>query len=683
MPYNNAVGSFCRFVLVLFVVSSTTTLHGQNQNDPIFDWQVRKLLENEPMTIQNWQTWRLRLYKWAPGVFDYSQAAFAAGREFVRSHSNEKDELPPPLSTDPMAYYLLAGSLAERAHKETESLQYKLMMRRAELIARKSVAFDPTFAYAHRLLGWTFVLQSGDNRMLLQDAQRSFFEAKQRDQLIEMAPVYGDLHAFSGNYVEADKHYRSAFDRFPENEPFAWKFAYNLLNFNESKGDKIFKAQLVVKRFPKIGGFYAIRAAVYARFEEYQFALEDLKMARELNVNPADIIGAETVANIEIRKQPAWLAYLYPFAMSGVIAYGALVTSLALFHVYFRRVRGRVLAKGAEHPFANDKLFQAFDNQKPTVPSGPTIPADAGDDQLTLLDQIALQASFKFLKALHVWAIVLIVGAAVYVTWVQFEKPGLLNRSIATLYLVCFSLAVNQFRILFGATERKGLLLTNEQAPELWEIVRSTRDRLGLPDEPLRIRLLDDNTFAEGQVRLTGIAGFVQGRKKSLYVGWQALQNLSINELQAMIAGRLAMNSLHADSPERRLRSQILSLASSLSAIDAKRGALGALGKADPFFWGAKVISYLVLETMAPVLRALHKQAVDKIKTFVEPQDLRSAALKVSFGMDEVSHRERTWTLDLGHSAENIEESCSERKMATTMFVDAIAVERQLKLAVG
>src|SRR5262245_35034596 len=76
--------------------------------------QVAEILKKEPITLETWPAWRVRLSDWIQDRGTATDPAFDAARKFIKSQAGDKDELSKELANDYLALYLLArASLLE------------------------------------------------------------------------------------------------------------------------------------------------------------------------------------------------------------------------------------------------------------------------------------------------------------------------------------------------------------------------------------------------------------------------------------------------------------------------------------------------------------------------------------------------------------------------------------------
>src|SRR5262245_28560772 len=80
---------------------------------------VADLLSREPMTLQNWPTWRQRLLDWIGDRSEATTPAFLAAWDFMKAQANPQVELPAPLAADALAWYLLGSAYLQEATTPT------------------------------------------------------------------------------------------------------------------------------------------------------------------------------------------------------------------------------------------------------------------------------------------------------------------------------------------------------------------------------------------------------------------------------------------------------------------------------------------------------------------------------------------------------------------------------------
>src|SRR6266487_514506 len=96
-----------RTAAILFVLLLTPRSLGQERQKAPTDYPsaetVVVLLNQEPMTTQNWPVWRTRLWDWLDDRSDATTPAFIEAWRFMMQQADLNGELPPSLAKDAFA----------------------------------------------------------------------------------------------------------------------------------------------------------------------------------------------------------------------------------------------------------------------------------------------------------------------------------------------------------------------------------------------------------------------------------------------------------------------------------------------------------------------------------------------------------------------------------------------------
>jgi hypothetical protein len=80
--------------------------------------EVAEMLRREPVTSQTWPVCCDQLRHWIDDKSHVMQAAFQAGRNFVKGQADTTGMLPPPLVDDPFAWYALGQAYLDEWHTD-------------------------------------------------------------------------------------------------------------------------------------------------------------------------------------------------------------------------------------------------------------------------------------------------------------------------------------------------------------------------------------------------------------------------------------------------------------------------------------------------------------------------------------------------------------------------------------
>ncbi len=192
-------------------------------------------------------------------------------------------------------------------------------------------------------------------------------------------------------------------------------------------------------------------------------------------------------------------------------------------------------------------------------------------------------ASLAMLIGFYVVALLQLAAVVALIVWVAAQSSGVVGLKLGfPLLLAVGATMVGLWRAIRARPEPPhGLVVGPQDAPELWETVRSLAAEVGtrMPDE---IRLVPEvNAAVNEEGRLLGLLG---GRRR-LYLGMPLVQALSVDQLRSVIAHELGHYSGRHTS---------------LGAV-AYRGrivigtTLGRIGKWNPVGWVFRGYSRLYL----------------------------------------------------------------------------------------
>ena len=184
--------------------------------------EVADLLKREPLTLDNWSTWRGRLLEWINDRGQGTDPAFDAARKFVHSQLDAKGELPPALAKDNLALYLLARAYFFDTPKEAD---HKAAVAKAEKSLRESLKLDPKFPQSHRDLAMILLhreeaepppdAKSGELSPLYAEALKELDEAAKLNPQTPLAAVRRNAGALAfkrQQYVHADQQLQKALE---------------------------------------------------------------------------------------------------------------------------------------------------------------------------------------------------------------------------------------------------------------------------------------------------------------------------------------------------------------------------------------------------------------------------------------------------------------------------------------
>jgi Zn-dependent protease with chaperone function/Flp pilus assembly protein TadD len=378
--------------------------------------QVQELLRREPISLENWPTWRGRLVEWSNDRGDATTPAYHAAWEFLERLAGADGELPNALADDALAWYLLGSayisSVDRNGNEETAEFA------RAEKALRRSIELDPTLSRAHARLAQVLIrnapatapdgARTGAGRIRLDEARREIDEARRLDPALPwIAAVEGELALAEDRFDAAEPLFEQAMKEYPENAYFAQAVALCIVRNNRHVGNRAASIDRLLAKFPDDGVLVAFHAVALAQDGDVKAADRELRRARKLGTDPSTIIGAETVTAIEQHAAPS-LVERFTWAMiyfAGI--YGVEIACMALVGVLLAGwTRGtRALKLLSDEPA-----------------------------QLVLGGQVIRASGETGLAKLY--AFFLVIGLVLFYVAIPFVVAGLLGGTLLLLYLI-------------------------------------------------------------------------------------------------------------------------------------------------------------------------------------------------------------------------------------------------------
>ncbi|GLY05155.1 Zn-dependent protease [Actinoplanes sp. NBRC 101535] len=191
--------------------------------------------------------------------------------------------------------------------------------------------------------------------------------------------------------------------------------------------------------------------------------------------------------------------------------------------------------------------------------------------------------SVVMLVGFYVLGLVQFAAALLGVLWIWGHFSGLAAAKFSWILLGAVgAIAAGLWRALRARPdEPHGLILTPEQAPELWATVREMADEAGTraPDE---IRLVPEVNAAVSED--TRLLGLIAGTRR-LYIGMPLLQTFTVDQMRSVLAHELGHYSgSHTRMAEIAYRGRL-----------AMHETLSRVGKWNVFGWVFKGYGYLYL----------------------------------------------------------------------------------------
>ncbi len=557
--------------------------------------EVAGLLAQDPVTLHSWPEWSARLRGWLDTRSHATDAAFAAGRDFIRAQARRDGELPELLAGDALAWYLLGRAFLEGA---TSAATRPRAAARAERAYRRCLRLDGSFAKAHRQLALAILFQEPpvdphDIRIgrppdtpRRAEALRELAAARAADPTLPLKFVEAQGAYFQGCYTWAERQFRAALAEDPGNVFNAHGAARALVDDPFGAPPRAARIRSLLDQFPDDGKLVCYLARALDEDEDYRGAARALERARKLGMEPSLELPPDVLKDIQEHGAPGPLDYFLA-AMTGLTAfYGALLVLMAAAGLALalrpprRPLPVRAYALGLTGALA---LFYGF---VPFALTGLLAPMG------WLLYFLAT------LPAVPLWVDLLTVAA---------------GTAVACALL----------RSLFTAPGpgRTGTARSPEECPRLYAALEEVAGRVG--SRPVGTVYLTPGAGVTADLEGRGPFG-IFGVRRVLTLGTSALSCLTPGELKDLVARAYARLG-HDDAPGSRLVQRLARpIAGTLDAMHASR-----LRFVNPLYWLLATYHLAYRLFAAGFTRSLDSLADRVAATLYGPEVLASARAKV------------------------------------------------------
>jgi hypothetical protein len=287
------------------------------------------LLRREPVSLETWPAWRPRLREWIEDRSRRADPAFDAASTFMKSQSDAAGELPRPLADDSLAWYLLGRAHLLEGHQGDK----RRAAEAAERDCRKCIELDPQFARGHRSLALALLVQShplDTQSPRAQEAQQEMQRARELDPQLKFKSLQAFAAAWHDNFPRAEKLYAEAVAEDPEDIGHALSLAATVVRNQQHAGSRAAAIAPLVAQHRDDGTLLCFYALALAIDNDAKGAVEQLRRARELGVDPAEVFDPKLIEAIEEAARPGPIEILKWSAMCFFIAYSAVMAVMAL-----------------------------------------------------------------------------------------------------------------------------------------------------------------------------------------------------------------------------------------------------------------------------------------------------------------------------------------------------------------
>lgn len=540
--------------------------------------EVADLLQREPLTPQSWPAWRERLRGWMGDKGHATDAAFKAGRAYVKGRADAAGGLPAPLGDDAFAWYLLGGAYLdeERAGNQWPSAD------KAEKAFRRSVRLDGSMAQAHRNLALAILLQEPaidpEHPPAVRppatprraEAVRELAAARAADPELSVKWVEAQAALQQKCFPEAESLFRAALDEEPREVQFARGVAaLATLGDSRSNGKREPRVRPMLDRFPDDGPLVCFHAVALAIDDDLRGAVREFDRARGLGTDPAQVLPADLVQLIEEKGAPGPVERFARLMAGFAVFYAAVMALMALAGlVLARRTRGTA-ALGLVA--AGDEL----------VAGGQVVRA-RHESSLARLYALALFAGLILFYVSIPFVLAGLLALTGLLLYFIFSLPRIPVKLVVLVAVVGLGGVWAVLKSLFASPGKGsfGLPKTAEQCPKLYQALADVAARVDT--DPVSEVYLAPGSGIGVHQEGRGPFGVFGVKKRVLTLGLSTMHFLTVGELKAILAHEYAHFS-HADTFYNRFIYQVsLSIQQALNGMGA---AGGKLNYVNPFFW--------------------------------------------------------------------------------------------------
>jgi Zn-dependent protease with chaperone function len=369
----------------------------------------------------------------------------------------------------------------------------------------------------------------------------------------------------SKQYAVAATMFEKALAADPDNVELARWLAGATLSSPGSDRRAARRLEQLCRDFPDDGDLQTYYALALAREKRYAESARALKKSKELGARPAELVGADTVRQIEDMSRPGMVMQFLKVMGWFAAAYAVVIALMAGAGILLSAITPRV----------------------PELPPG----MEFGRAEALVSGQESTLA--------RLYMLVLILGLLLFYVSVPFVIAGLVASTGAALYLIVklpripvqllvivvltgLGMAWAVLKSVFAShgSGGFGIRKTPEDCPRLTAAIREVAGRTDTApmDEIYLAPGAAIGVHQEGR----GPFGMFGVKRRVLTLGLSTMSALTVSELKAILAHEYAHFS-HQDTYYSRFIHQVtLSIQQALSGM---AGAGGRLNYVNPFFW--------------------------------------------------------------------------------------------------
>ncbi len=531
--------------------------------------EVADLLRREPIALETWPAWRQRLLAWIEDRSRRSDAAYDSASDFMKSQENSEGGLPPPLTDDSLAWFLLgrAQLRAGRTGDKKEAAQA------AERDFRKCVELNPEFARGHRSLALAIMLQTtpfDTHSPQAQEAQRIIDRARELDPKLKFKSLLAYVAVWHEDFQRAEQRYIEAVAEDPEDLGSAQGLSAVVLQNKNHAGPRAPVLAPLVDRHRDDGALRCFYGLALAIDDDAKGAVEQFRRARDLGVDPTELLGEQVVKSVEQAARPGPIEILTSTAAWFLSIYAGVIAVMALAGLVlgsFTRGTGalRLLADEPEQVVAGGQVVRS--------PAEPWIARLYGVS--LVLGLILFYVALPFVAAG-------LLAGTLGLLWLIFQAGRIPIKLVLIIIIVGLGMVWAVLKSMFArmGSGSFGVAKTESECPKLFDALREVARRVDTSP-------VDEVYIAPGsQIAVhqegRGPWGMFGSKRRVLTLGLATLRTLTVPELKSILAHEYAHFS-HQDTHYSRFIYRVdLSIHAALSGMGA---AGGKLNYVNPFFW--------------------------------------------------------------------------------------------------
>ena len=570
--------------------------------------EVSKLVADEPLSADNWPTWRKRLTDWFGDASRNTDPAFQMAYAFFNEQAQPSGDLPAVFEKDALAWYLLGNSYMYGVDRKR---QVPPDLDKAEKAYLRSKALDSSFARVYRNLATIDVARHRPGDMLLDAAQQKLTTAATYDRKLDLSVSFGQVALAKKAWLRAEEHFRTALEKTPDDVGAAEGLFFALLGAPGSKIPRK-EAQSLADRFPSDGRIAALNGVALAVDNDLRGCVREWNRAEALGVAPEKMFSPDLVQKIRSEAQPGLLDWTLWIMAAFAAFYAAVMAAMFL--------GGVLLAARTRGAKALDLL-------------------ESGDAASYLQHgKIARAQNESFLTRLYAFS--LFLGLVLFYLAIPFVLAGLLAGTVILLWLI-FMLQRVPIKAVLGivvigggaiwavlkslfarpASGAFGVRKPRIDLPKLYTLLDDVAGRVDT--QPVDIVYLAPGSSIGVHQEGSGPFGIFGVNQRVLTLGMSTLRFLTVGELRAILAHEYAHFS-HSDTFYSRFIYQVhLSIG---AALDGMAATGGYFNYVNPFYWFL-VLYYRCYSVLSAGYSRSREFLADRMASFLFGADVFESAL--------------------------------------------------------